>query len=280
MNINLQTKTLFLILGSDAEENQKDLQAQKITWIQDLLPSQRYLVLRGSNEHSSQVIGDTLYLPVAEKYENILEKTILGIKWALNNLDFDVLIRTNVSTYFPPYLVKNEIDKIDSCSKFFGGFIDRCKLEGNPLFSNSSYVAGTALVMTKSTAEVLCRSNWAEFANLPDDLAITLLLENEGIRPRRMKRNNLSQRHFFYPTFQIRLKTSSVSSLAAKRMKVLHQFFHANNKMNRLLIYMKISALEVRFAIINREEFTGFLIHILISLKSRLLGVSPRDNRK
>jgi hypothetical protein len=266
--------TLFLILGSYSEENQNDLQMQKVTWLQDLLPSQSYFVLRGSHNKTTNVIDDTIYLPVSERYENILEKTILGIEWALENLNFDVLIRTNVSTYFPPQLVENEIEKIDSSSKYFGGYLDKSKIASNETDSIASYVTGTALVMTKSTATALCRSDWDKMKTFPDDLAITILLKNQGIEPKKMKRNNLSQSHFFYPTFQIRLKTSSVSRLAAQRMKLIHGFFHPSNRMNQLFIFIKIIGLEVRYATMNQKEFSDFLIYMLVSIRNKLLRIS------
>lgn len=267
-------KTLFLILGSDSEENQNDLQMQKLTWLQDLLPSQSYFILRGSGNKTIQAIGDTVYLPIVERYENILEKTILGINWALDNLDFDILIRTNVSTYFPPHLVKNAIEKIDTSSKYFGGYIDRCNLGSKSRNSKVSYVTGTALVMTKSTATVLRRSNWGELNTLPDDVAISLLLKNEGVEPKKMKRNNLSQSHIFYPTFQIRLKTSSVSRLATQRMKLVHEFFHSNSRVNRLFILVKISGLEIHYATMSWKEFSDSLIYILRSIRNKLPRIS------
>jgi hypothetical protein len=258
MRFKPEAQTLFMILGSDALENESDLEMQKQTWLDDLLPTQGYLILRGSPLDSVSLIEDELYLPVIESYKNILPKTILGMKWALENSDFDVLIRTNVSTYFPPSKVEVITRSIDKGSRFFGGYVTRCQLPGKTQRDTAEYVAGTALVLTRPTVQILCDQDWKIYYGWPDDLAISMILQKEGVSPERLRRNHLSQLHFFLPAFQIRLKTSSVSSLASKRMKSIHGYFHATNILDKFGWYVRISMNEIGYALINRQEFSGF----------------------
>ena len=247
-----------MILGSDAPENESDLEMQKQTWLEDLLPTQGYLILRGSRSESVSLIGDELYLPVVESYKNILPKTILSMKWALENSDFDVLIRTNVSTYFPPRKVEMVTRSIDKGSRFFGGYVTRCQLPGKTQRDTAEYVTGTALVLTRPTVQILCDKDWKSYYGWPDDLAISMILQKEGVYPERLRRNHLSQLHFFLPAFQIRLKTSSVSYLASKRMKSIHGYFHATNILGKLGWYLRISMNEISYTLINWQEFSRF----------------------
>ena len=263
MKFEPNSKTLFLILGSNAPENESDLEMQRQTWLNDLSPTQSFIILRGSPSSSTKLIGHELYLPVSESYENILPKTILGMKWSLEHSNFEILIRTNVSTYFPPAEVEAVTRTIDKASRFFGGYVARCRLPGENLTSTAEFVAGTALVLTRPTVELLCNLDWRPYRGWPDDVAISVALRNLGISPKKIRRNNLSQLHFFLPAFQIRLKTSSVSHLSSKRMQGIHQYFHATNTLNRLARYVLITISEIRYAFINWEEISGFAKELL-----------------
>jgi len=258
MHFKQEAKTLFVILGSNAPENESDLEMQKQTWLKDLSTTQGYLVLRGLPSASTTLVGNELFLPVIESYENILPKTILGMKWALENSNFDVLIRTNVSTYFPPSKVEVIARSIDKTTLFFGGYVDICRLPGENRMATAEYVAGTALILTRPTVQMLCNIDWKLYSGWPDDLAISIALQNVGVSPKRFRRNNLSQLHFFLPAFQIRLKTSSASYLSSKRMKSLHGYFHSTNLLDKLGRYMIISTNEIRYAFMNWEEISGF----------------------
>jgi hypothetical protein len=255
-----EAQTLFMILGSNAPENESDLQMQKRTWLRDLLPSQGYLVLRGLPSASPTLVGTDLHLPVTESYDNILLKTILGMKWALENSNFDILIRTNVSTYFPPSKVEVITRSIDKTKLFFGGYVDQCRLPGENRMATVEYVAGTALILTRPTVQMLCDIDWYLYSKLPDDLAISIALRDAGILPTRFRRNNLSQLHIFIPALQIRLKTSSVPKLASLRMENINRFYRASSVVSKLRWYLVIAVNELRFVFVNWGEFSGFVM--------------------
>lgn len=263
-----------MILGSDAPENQLDLKMQRKTWLNELLPNQKYLVIRGSNHESARQQEDTLFLPVTESYENILIKTILGFRWALENTDFEVLIRTNVSTYFPVKLVDKEVEVIEPSSHFFGGYIDDCWIPGNPDRQKISYVTGTAIVMTRPTVELLCQSNLGEITGFPDDVAISMAMNNSRITAHNFKMNDLGSSHFFHPNFQIRVKTSSVSYLASKRMKNVHEYFQAPNLIDKCYCYLRISINEIKYIATDIKQLFTFFGFVLRQLKRLILRKS------
>ena len=267
-----------MILGSDAPENQMDLDMQRETWLKELLPNQQYLVIRGSNEEFALLKEDTLFLPVIERYENILKKTMLGFRWALDNSDFQILIRTNVSTYFPVKLVDQKIRGIKPLSHFFGGYIDYCWRPGNTHGQKVPFVTGTAIVLTRPTVELLCASNLGMMTELPDDVAISLTLTDLGIPIENIKRNDLGSSHVFFPRFQIRLKTSSVSHLASTRMKNVHDYFQANNLLDKYFRYFKITFNEAKYTTMNLEQFSSFFRFSLRYLKKIVTNKSIGDS--
>jgi hypothetical protein len=115
---------------------------------------------------------------------------------------------------------------------------------------------------------------------LPDDVAISLALNNSGIPAQNFKRNDLGSSHLFHPNFQIRLKTSSVSYLASKRMKNVHEYFQATNLVDKCYCYLKISINEIRYATLNRTQLLAFFSVSLRKLKkfttNKSIGNSPK----
>lgn len=267
-------KTLFLILGSHAPENESDLEIQKSTWLRELLASQDYLVLRGTSANLAHIEANTLYVPVVESYENILEKTILGMKWVLEHKDFDFLIRTNVSTYFPPQIVHEVTSSIGRIEPFFGGFVDKCQSPGEHKNFQEYYVTGTALVMSKATVIEVCKIDWQPYQGWPDDLAISRALRENGILPSSIRRNNLSQSHIFIPAFHIRLKTSFDSSLAGKRMKSVHKYFQAKNFLDQVVQYFLITAREFKYVGKDIKEVSQTITYYLVRLKQLFVKLS------
>jgi hypothetical protein len=108
----VKPNVLFLIIASNNPENVRDLQAQLSTWLGEIPSNYQFLIIRGSELSRFNYSLNTLYVPARELYENILLKTSLGICWAIENMDFDLLIRTNVSTYFAIDQLDKIIDKI------------------------------------------------------------------------------------------------------------------------------------------------------------------------
>lgn len=258
MHFEPKALTLFMILGSNSPENEADLESQRRTWLKDLSSTQSYLVLRGLPEAPPSLVVDELFLPVVESYENILSKTILGMKWALQNSNFEILIRTNVSTYFPPHKIEKVSRSINKSKLFLGGYVDLCQMPGENNKAGVEYVAGTGIILTRPTVQMLCDIDWSIYSKLPDDLAISIALRDAGIFPTRFRRNNLSQLHIFIPALQIRLKTSSVSKLASLRMENIYRFYHASSVITKLRMYLVIAINEFRFVLANWEEFSGF----------------------
>lgn len=55
----------------------------------------------GNPQLSSPMIeGDVVYLPCPDNYESLPIKTLMAVKWAFENKDFDLLIKTDDDVYF------------------------------------------------------------------------------------------------------------------------------------------------------------------------------------
>lgn len=266
--ISKPIKVLFLILASKNAENQQDLNAQLKTWVQAMPTDYNYLVLRGWEKNKYSLEGNTLYIPVEERYENILAKTILGLKWVCQNLKFDFIIRTNVSTFFSMKHVEKMLLEISNESIFFGGYIERCK---NPLSKNSEkvpYITGTSLVMSKKCALQLSEMRFENFLGIPEDFSISMFLKANNVVVTPLDRNNLSLHHFFIPTFQIRVKTSKNSDLASRRMLDLNNYFNEAKLTKRVFKYVAILCKEISYSEITFKSIPDYLQRLIVSIRN------------
>ena len=217
-------KIVFLILASQDEVHQADQMTQVSTWASDDLENIKIFWLHGWKKEEYYLDGRNLYVPCEEDYSNILEKTILGAKYLLRNFEFDLLIRSNVSSYFNLDLLQRELSKGYYRQDFFGGYVDRSNGKYFKRSKPFEYVSGTGIFVSRRYLEQLSQLDSSIYTDVPDDVAITDFLNNQGFRLVRMKRCNLSSTHLFFPCFQTRAKSSTDSELAGKRMTQIHSF--------------------------------------------------------
>jgi hypothetical protein len=238
-------RVVFLVIASDDPVHQADLEVQRQTWAASIPSDCRVVWLRGSENNVANLDGDTLFVPCREIYKNILEKTLLGVRYVLENMDFDILVRTNVSTYFDSARLIAELDKKYYSDTFFGGYID--KTSGGYFGQKRAfeYISGTGVFLSRDAAAILSNMNSEEFSDSPDDVAISHYLSSQGIPLVRMLRNNLSSTHIFLPSFFTRTKSSADASLAGARMVLLHQYFSSSKLIQRVNVVLDILKLEI-----------------------------------
>ncbi len=264
-------KLIFLVIASDDPVHQSDLLTQQNTWARNLPEYSQVIWLRGHQKNTFEFDGATLKVPCMELYGNILEKTILGVRYINDNMKFDVLIRTNVSTYFNVERTLLELSKKSYSGNFFGGYIDKTKGVYFGNIGKRDYISGTGIFLSRNASEKLATLDFTKFKEAPDDVAISHFLESSGIPKVRMKRNNLSSTHIFIPTYHIRAKSSAVSTLASTRMGLIDKYFGATNVKGRLAVYIQLLAVEldaflnhpepkIRYLQRNRVVFYNFLV--------------------
>jgi hypothetical protein len=244
-------KVIFLVIASEDPVHEHDLKTQRETWAKNLPEDFQVVYLRGSDKQQVEFRDGTLYVACPELYGNILQKTILGIRYLIENFDFDILIRTNVSTYFNLERLRVELTKERYAKKFFGGYIDRTKGGYFGELASLEYISGTGIFLSRTAADGLSALDYRTYRNIPDDVAISNLLEGMAIRKIRMTRNNLGSTHIFVPSYYIRAKSSAVSELASARMRLIDSYFAQNTFIRTFRAYL----------VIFRLEFHAFWVH-------------------
>lgn len=247
-------KVVFLVLSSNNTINVIDEQAQRITWGIDFWESIYWL--KGSLLDETRFEPDRRQIIVSteEIQRNILEKTTLGIKWLLENREFDLLIRTNVSTYFSS-VPKKAINEIaDNSMPKFGGYLEQHQVNFGLQAKDRLFVSGAGIFLNRKACEVLLECPTDLYEEIPDDLAISHFLRYRGAFMTSIKRGNIHATGIFVPSAYMRLKSSLDTSVTEMRMKNIHHFFTARSFFRKILLWLKVQWIEVDYAIKSRER--------------------------
>lgn len=252
-------RIIFLILASENSVNEADREAQQQTWCSVLPENISAFWIRGHNSSEYRLSGTDLYVPCVESYENILAKTILAVAWCIKNLSFEILIRTNVSTYYSiPHLIK-DLENFDPTKALFGGFLDESRNLSSPEQETFSFVTGTGIYLTQPACRVLMSLRPTNFVRIPDDVAITYFLVQQGLNPYFFRRVNMHSTHIFIFGSQIRLKSSEISNLARKRFLIIYQYSLMPRSIRKLICYLQIEFQEVSNLQLTKSHLESFV---------------------
>jgi hypothetical protein len=261
-------KIIILIIASNDMVHENDLQTQFKTWISNCPRDIRVIVLRGWDNDFYKFENNVLFVPCHEEYLLILKKTILGIKYILENLDFDILIRTNVSTYYEPKKLLLELSQTRYKKDFAGGYVDRSSQKVFNARNSFEYISGTGIFLSKNVAKIVSELDPENYNNIFDDIAISHYLQKQNVQIIRLPRNNMHSTHFFIPTFHIRMKNSFNPMTASVRMKLVHDFFQSKKFYQKLCIYIKICSNEFTEYINSSESFHLYYVRNRIVINS------------
>jgi hypothetical protein len=232
-------KILYFALAANAFDHELHKASQVETWAKNINPESRVIWVYGDPSLAGGIlVGNDLFLPVAEKYENILEKTILGIKWALDNLEFDYLIRTNTSNYFYDPLVRQHLRKISNSENTIGGVQAQWKgsIFGKRRLHN--YISGAGIYMSRLNVGILAHMSSHEYRGIPDDVAIGHFLFSNRAKSKSIPRNDVTDFKPFWPMPQIRVKSWDEGEVTAFRMHEIHRIYWAESD-ESLKIHLK-----------------------------------------
>ncbi len=260
-------KLLFLLIAGGGPIHDQDEIAQRETWAKQDSQFAQIIWLRSHSSSTYKFQDRTLYVPCDSSFEGILEKTIIGLKWVLENVEFDYLIRSNTSTYFE---VNSIIDRIDRVKEGqLGGTFEtnRKHLSGFP--KGYRYLNGSGLYMTRNSATILATLKPHTYRSSPDDLSIFKFMKGQGFSFIPIKRNNLDLHHIFCPYSQVRVKSWSNPELTVSRMASVDKYFQAFGYLAKIGSWLVVEMNEIRHSKITSRTFYRLLIRTFNSLRKK-----------
>lgn len=215
-------RILVLVLGARARPYPLLARTIEFTWARPRTDGVDVLVYTGGTRLRRR--GLHVELPVSDAYEDIGAKTLAAFAHVLEHDRFDLLFRTNSSSYVDLTNLRAYAAEHASRGRFYAGVV--AAHEGIAFASGSGYFLSRDLV----ESVVARRAEWDH--TLPDDVALAAVLAKEGIEPGRAPRVeyrdsraieevDTTQYHFRVKT-RSRLRVDDVEAMLALHRAFCH----------------------------------------------------------
>jgi hypothetical protein len=235
-------RTLYVPLFADSQPFISHKEAQQRTTFKNCIQDVYWLSGSDLNCEHFETKSRILSLPIAEKFENIYAKTILGFKWLLKNEDFDFLIRTNTSTYFDTSKVDAVIQDWHETATIAAGEFGNTPYTLDTDVNRGYFLAGTAIVLSRDLVEKIVQIEDVEWRSLPDDVALSKGISSLGITFRHLSRIDLTDYKHFQPASHYRMKSWQDNQDTTDRFFELDSLIHSR----RPYRLMKITRFHIR----------------------------------
>jgi len=136
-------------------------------------------------DYVSEQKNNYLVLNTDDGYPNLAKKTLLAFDWAISNLEFDYLFRTNTSS-FVDFKKLHKFSKSNHTNLEYSGVVLDV-VEGDTIAS------GAGFFLSKKNVELILNNKEKFDATLPDDVAIARLLKKFEILPSSLIRKDLKK---------------------------------------------------------------------------------------
>ena len=177
-------KILILAIYSYSDEYQKMLEIQR-SYLHNYENVHTYFIdFRENQTNTIEIEDDFIYVKGINSYLNITYKTIEALEYALNNIKFDYVIRTNVSTIinvpelykFCTYLPEKNV--YTSGRMFDLQWLDiKGGIKDKSLFG-VLFASGTSIIMSNDVVKFMVNNKSKIRYDIVDDVTIAIFMTN------------------------------------------------------------------------------------------------------
>tara|TARA_A200000159_G_scaffold121008_1_gene115201 strand:+ start:154 stop:792 length:639 start_codon:yes stop_codon:yes gene_type:complete len=152
-----------------------------------------YMYFMGDPELSSPLVKDNIvYLPCPDNYESLPVKTLMAVKWAVENKEFDLILKTDDDVIFFNHFNKIVCDASEhdysgrviraGSNDWHFGKCDNPELNNTPVdIPEEDYCEGPAYFLSKKSASYLASYGIRSNHFIYEDAEIGYLLRKIGI---------------------------------------------------------------------------------------------------
>ena len=184
----------MMVITSDTYPAKRNSKAQKKIYIPH--EDQNKLVVwysGGNNEldskYSYDPVSRDLLLNCSDDSRSMGLKTIMAFEWALENVEFDYIIRPTPSSYVNfSYLQKLYSEKFFNQEFLYAGTVQTIEYQDKP---NVQFVSGSTLILNKPCVELIVKNQDKWDHDLWDDVALSKVMYELNIKPLDVKRFNI-----------------------------------------------------------------------------------------
>ena len=142
-----------------------------------------------NSKYSYDPVSRDLVLNCSDDSRSMGLKTIMAFEWALENVEFEYIIRPTPSSYINfPYLRKLYGEKFFNQKFLYAGTVQNIEYQDKP---NLQFVSGSTLILNKPCVELIVENQDKWDHDLWDDLALSKVMHELNIKPLDIKRFNI-----------------------------------------------------------------------------------------
>ena len=243
-------KIVFLVIASGGLVFSCIRQAQKLTWIRDLNRVSSVFFLKGNGKLGpgagsrfdlydpstwgmrpifsildSKLSGsDVLVIESSKGWDQILTNTLSAMTWVEKNVQYDYLIRTNVSTFWNLKVVYEMLRTTNSDDLYLGHVTTNLGI---------TYVEGDGIILSQSSVRMLLNNTNLIDSGIIDDVSIGITLQKLGIAP-----INLNRPWIRRPKHLSSIRTSSFRNTVSFRCKSEFHFLGMNLRLDPVIMFL------------------------------------------
>ena len=171
MIIESKKTILFLIQSCNREDFLNEEFVVKETWAKDIvngnIKNTHLLFYRSSKNGKTYIENDVLYVDEKDSYNSTYAKTIAALNYVNTNVEYDLIVKTNTSTYINLEILVNLVNS----TEYNDDDIYGTRLIINGASKGYLYFRGNCMIFNKNTSKDIV-SSYAIKALGPDDALI------------------------------------------------------------------------------------------------------------
>lgn len=261
-----KTYLVVIIISHFSDPWRRDQAAQSSTWE---TPMDGVKIFHVFGCDSKKQENDSIIVECEDKYENILQKTVLALRYVEENFEYKYLLRLNVSTYFDINKFLRYLRVKVFTQNLAVGYFEQHKKKFNFQLPSQLYISGAAIILDSGAVKMLTELDWKKYNGVPDDISITHFLWSIGIKFLHMPRCNYHITHLVLDIPYIRVKSSEEVSLTSIRMESINLLLSQKCTFNRIIHYIKLMFIEIKMSWKKRSFLQDFFLKPILHVWSR-----------
>ncbi len=231
-----KTDILVLVLAGKTKLSDRNLKAQKNTWMQSFSKKVKIITFSGSD--LVKYDGNHLTVVADDDYSNLSFKTLKAFEWVAENIEFDYLMRTNTSSYID---LENLIKFCDSNNN---ELLYRGRKITNSFNKRTiSYVSGAEILLSKKVFKLLIKNKKMWDINFVDDVSIGASLQNHNILIEESESIQFNNQFFklkkFNHEYHFRCRVDSPFYYPRYLEKFLFKYIHKELRNNKISFFKR-----------------------------------------
>lgn len=220
-------KVIILALTTQNSPHREHEIAGRNSWALDFEICKNVWWAVGVGDSQQDVTCDmrgVISVPIDETFNNMLTKSISAMRWLLDHVDFDFLIRTNTSTYLERFQIESLVASLPA-ERVYAGPLGTWS---DPLSGESwQYVGGAGTILSRDAVRALCNFPLLNVPQAPDDCALGYMAQNLDLTPTSISRVALTDFLPLEPSWNFRVKDYGERHLVPEaRMRSLRRLLN------------------------------------------------------